>query len=164
MRNLLLLSLLILSGCATGPGGGMQIDTVSQGQALAGASCVVTNGGQSWTVVTPASLTMQGNNADLRVICDKPGYRTSELILQDLHGGSGLGWPGPNVGVGISGGSGGRGSLPGSSRLAVGSSSRDGVNAPEKREYAGWCRSASASVNATNCSQPHTSQAETCVA
>jgi hypothetical protein len=86
----------------------MQIDTVSQGQALPGASCVVSSGAQSFTVVTPATVTLPDRFGDLRVLCDKPGYRSSELILQDLPGGGAYGWPGSNLGIGISGGSGGR--------------------------------------------------------
>lgn len=108
MRTLILLSILYLSGCATVPGSGMQIDTVSQGQALPGASCNVSNAGQTSIVTTPAVVPMPNRYGELRVVCDKPGYRTSELILQDVPGSGGFGWPGSSLGVGISGGSGGR--------------------------------------------------------
>ena len=107
MRHLILLSILCLSGCATVSGSGMQIDTVSQGQALPGANCNVSSAGQTWSVTTPAMVTLPNRYGDLRVVCDKAGYRTSELILQDVPGG-GYGWPGSSLGVGISGGSGGR--------------------------------------------------------
>lgn len=107
MRSLILFAVMLMSGCATGPGGGMQIDTVSQGQALPGATCVVSTGGESFSVVTPATVTLPPRSGDLRIVCDKAGFRSSELLLQDLAG-SVTGWPGSNVGIGIAGGSGGR--------------------------------------------------------
>ena len=95
---------LLLTACVTGPGPGMLVETVSQGQALSGANCTVSNGRESWNVVTPASIRLN-SGGDLRVWCEKPGYRTSELVWQ---GSGDSGWWGPSVGLGLAGGIGGR--------------------------------------------------------
>jgi len=109
MRALLPVSLiatLLLSACATGPvNSGLQVETVSAGQALAGANCVVSHGGQSFTVLTPATVPVNSSGGDLRVWCEKAGYRTSELVLQ---AGVSNGWWGPSVGLGLSSGGYGR--------------------------------------------------------
>jgi hypothetical protein len=102
MRYLSLLFPLALAACATtgSNGGSILVETVAQGQALNGASCSVSTNGGSWSVTTPASVAIGGANGDLRVICNKPGYRTSELILKPSS------YANPSMGVGIGGGSG----------------------------------------------------------
>jgi predicted small secreted protein len=102
MRLIVLAISLLLSACATTPGSGLQVDTVSGGQPLPGANCVVSNGRQSWNLVTPAALPLVPAAGNLRVWCDKAGYRTSELVLQGTASDP---WWGPAVGLGISGGS-----------------------------------------------------------
>ena len=102
MRIPLLAITLLLSACATGPGAGLQVDTISGGQPLPGANCVVSSGSQSWNVVTPATVPLFSSGGNLRVLCDKPGYRTSELLLQGLISDP---WWGSSVGLGISSGS-----------------------------------------------------------
>ena len=107
MRSLILSVVLLISGCATGSGSGTHIDTVSQGQPLPGAHCAVRAGAESFTVQTPATVVLPYRSSDLHIVCDMPGYRVSELIVQDLPGAA-YGWPGSSVGVGVAGGSGGR--------------------------------------------------------
>ena len=102
MRILLLAFALLLSACATAPSG-LQVETVSTGQPLPGANCVVSNGSQNWNIVTPATVLTFSGGAYLRVWCDKPGYRTSELVLQG--GANSAPWWGPSVGLGVSAGS-----------------------------------------------------------
>lgn len=108
MRNLWVCAVLALAGCATGGAGNgnIVVETASNGQAVPGASCVVTNASGRWDVTTPASVPVGSPAGDLRVVCDKSGYRTSEVVYRPAGGGYGYG--GPNVGVGIGGGSGGR--------------------------------------------------------
>jgi hypothetical protein len=63
---------------------------------------VSTNSG-NWNVITPAAVNVGGINGDLRVVCNKEGYRTSEMVYKP----SGPYAPyGSSVGVGIGGGSG----------------------------------------------------------
>lgn len=113
------LSLAIAACATTGAGRGeIAIDATSRGQPLAGASCTVRTGAGSWNVVTPGVVNVGSAIGDLRVVCDKAGYRTSELVYTPSVGSSGssvgigLGGGGSHVGVGvglslpISGGSG----------------------------------------------------------
>ena len=103
MRYLSLLLSFALIACATTDSGNGEItvETASRGQALTGASCVVSNGGGSWNVVTPATVVVGAASGDLRVVCDKSGYRTSELIFRPSSGYSGSG-----MGLSIGGGGG----------------------------------------------------------
>jgi hypothetical protein len=106
MRYLMLLLPIALTACAsTGSGGGsgIAIETVSKGQAVPGANCVVSTHGGNWTVTTPATVDVGGVNGDLRVVCNKEGYRTSELVFRPYSGG---GPYGSSVGLGVGGGSG----------------------------------------------------------
>lgn len=102
MRYPILLLAITLGACATAGSGGrtLSVDTVSRGQSLAGANCTVSAGGTSWQVVTPATVPIDGAGGDLRVVCDKAGYRTSELIVKPSSP------VGSNMGVGVGGGSG----------------------------------------------------------
>jgi hypothetical protein len=97
------LSVLLLGACATGGSddGLVSIATASNGQAIAGAQCTVNTRSASWTIVTPATIDIGPGNGDLRIVCTKPGYRTSELILPPYVDGSGS-----SVGLGMGGGSG----------------------------------------------------------
>lgn len=109
MRHLILLVPFALAACATtgaGGRGGLTIDTVSGGQQVAGASCAVSTNEGTWNVVTPASIEGVSPSGDLRVVCNKPGYRTSEVIQRPSNPlgssvGLGVGGGGGNVGVGV---------------------------------------------------------------
>ncbi|HVL75334.1 MAG TPA: hypothetical protein VM406_04905 [Noviherbaspirillum sp.] len=103
MRYTVLLLSLALAACATtGPQErGIAIETATGGQPLAGTQCTVSTAAGSWEVVTPAVIDVGAPSGDLRVVCNRPGFRTSETIHRAyLPAG-----PGPTVGVGIGGGS-----------------------------------------------------------
>lgn len=107
MRYLVLLFPLLLTACASsGWGNGrVAIATVgSNGQEFGGANCIVTNNAGGWNVTTPATVEVGPAAGELRIVCNKLGYRTSELRLPPYTRGSGS-----NVGVGLGGGSGGVG-------------------------------------------------------
>lgn len=109
MRSHLCWSVILLSACATGSGNHtVQIDTRSAGLPVPGATCLVNFGRESFTITTPATLQTGSVQGDLQVVCNKPGYRTSELYYRRMQSG-GYGGGGPNVGVGLGGGSGGVG-------------------------------------------------------
>ena len=97
---------LSISGCAVTPpfDGRVEILSSSRDQSLTGADCVVTTDSGSWTVQTPGHAAVGAANGDLRVVCDKAGYRTSEVIHRSsaAHRGPGA----SRVGVGIGGGRG----------------------------------------------------------
>ncbi|WP_151636295.1 hypothetical protein [Noviherbaspirillum aerium] len=108
MRHLILLLPIALAACAaTGSGGtAITVDAASRGQALAGANCIVQTGAGSWNVTTPATVEVGAPSGDLRVICNKAGYRTSETVYRPSNPlgssvGLGAGGGGGNVGVGV---------------------------------------------------------------
>ena len=107
-RSVMFTVVVSLSGCVTTPpfDGRIEILTTSRDQPLAGADCVVTTDAGSWTVQTPAHATVGDPRGDLRVVCNKAGYRTSEVIHRNPSG-RGLNSSGTRVGVGIGGGTGG---------------------------------------------------------
>jgi hypothetical protein len=102
MRPLILLLPIALVACATtgSNGGVVAIDTAARGQSLPGAACVVTNGTNTWNVTTPASVAVGSPVGDLRVVCNKDGFRTSEMVYQPSPGSYG----GSSVGIGAGGG------------------------------------------------------------
>jgi hypothetical protein len=103
MRYLVIALPLLLAACAT-PGtdsGNVSITTATNGQQFGDASCVVTTRSGTWNIVTPATLPLGRSDGDLRIVCQKPGYRTSELILPPYSSASGS-----SVGFGAGGGSG----------------------------------------------------------
>lgn len=106
MRILILLMSVLIAGCAASETGSdaLLIDTVAQGQPLVGANCTVITGRGSWQVTTPGSVVVGPVDGDLRILCDKPGYRTAELTyrMPDRYGR-------PGMGLGVGGGSGGVG-------------------------------------------------------
>jgi hypothetical protein len=110
MRYLILLLSLALSACAAPPRPGnsnIAIETLSRGQVLTGAECTVNTAAGSWRVISPGSAPVGSAAGDLRVACNKNGYRTSEVIYRPYYGGSnssfgiGIGGGSGNVGVGL---------------------------------------------------------------
>lgn len=108
MRHLILFLPLALAACATtgSSGGRIAIETTSRGQAISGANCTVSTNAGSWNVMTPASVNIGSASGDLRVICQKDGYRTSEMVYRPSSPfgssvGLGVGGGGGNVGVGV---------------------------------------------------------------
>lgn len=99
MRYLVLLLLMALASCATtGSGSGLTVETTSRGQVVTGANCTITTSAGSWNVTTPATVPVDNVSGDLRVVCNKSGYRTSELIVRPF------GPVGSSMGVGVAGG------------------------------------------------------------
>ncbi|NEX62600.1 hypothetical protein [Noviherbaspirillum galbum] len=108
MRYPILLLTALLAACATtgSNDGSITIDTRAGGQQLAGANCMVSTNSGSWNVVTPATVPVGSANGDLRVVCNKPGYRTAETLYRPAGSsgsslGLGVGGGGGHVGVGL---------------------------------------------------------------
>lgn len=108
MRHLILLFPLVVAACATtgSSGGNITIETNSRGQAVTGANCAVSTNAGSWNVVTPGSVNIGSASGDLRVVCQKDGFRTSEIVFRPSSPfgssvGLGVGGGGGNVGVGV---------------------------------------------------------------
>jgi hypothetical protein len=101
MRHLILLLPVLLAACATtgSSGGNVTIETMAGGQPLPGANCVVSTNSGSWNVQTPATLNVGTANGDLRVVCNRDGFRTSEMVFRPS------GPLGSSVGLGVGGGS-----------------------------------------------------------
>ena len=105
------LLVLALAGCATTGEGdnSLAIDTATRGQPVAGVNCNVSTATTSWRVTPPVVLPLGNSNGDLRIVCDKPGYRTSEYVFSPVPGrassgsslGIGLGGGGRHVGLGV---------------------------------------------------------------
>jgi len=95
---------LAVGACATSPvSNDLGIETASAGQFLPGANCTVQTAEGSFNVVTPATVPVRNTPGDLRVVCNRQGYRTSEVLYR------GLGYGGPGVGLGLGGGGGNAG-------------------------------------------------------
>lgn len=108
MRHLILLLPMAIAACATtgSSDGVVTIETTSRGKALADANCVVSTGSGNWNVVTPASVNIGSASGDLRVLCNKDGFRASEIVFRPSNPygssmGVGVGGGGGNVGVGV---------------------------------------------------------------
>lgn len=98
--------LLALVSCASipPPDGRIEILSTARSQPLAGAVCEVETGAGKWNVTTPGAVELGQPQGDLKVVCNKAGYRTSEVVFR--RGGSAS--PGATrVGVGVGGGFGG---------------------------------------------------------
>lgn len=109
MRYQVLVLALLLGACATTGTGekGIAIETTSNQQVISGANCVVSNNSGNWNVVTPAIVDVGAANGDLRVLCNKAGFRTSEFVFRPTSHttgssfGIGLGNVGRHTGVGV---------------------------------------------------------------
>ncbi|MFM7657791.1 MAG: hypothetical protein ACKO5Z_04295 [Burkholderiaceae bacterium] len=98
--------LVTLVGCAhqpTTPAGQIEVLSTTKGKPLTGAACVVNNLSGSWQITTPGTAIVGEPNGDLRVVCEHPGYRSSEVIYR--LPGSAVGNSGTRVSVGVGGGS-----------------------------------------------------------
>ncbi len=105
----------LLGACATSPPrpeGQVEVLTTAKGAPLAGADCTVETGGGSWKLTTPATVNVGEPRGDLRVVCNRSGYRTSEVQIRvpasgyvpgstRVGVGVGSGW-GVHSGVGLS--------------------------------------------------------------
>ncbi len=108
MRYLILSLPIALAACATtgSSGGSIAVETISRGQQIVGAHCNVSTNAGNWNVTTPASVPVGSASGDLRVTCNKDGYRTSEVLYKPSSSsgsnvGLGVGGGGGNVGVGV---------------------------------------------------------------
>ena len=103
----LLSTLLVLAGCADLPAhpGKLSVLTTSRSQPLAGAECTVQTDAGKWSLTTPGEVMIGKPAGDLHVVCNKEGYRTSELVYRAAGRSGG----GSRIGVGVGGGSGGGG-------------------------------------------------------
>jgi hypothetical protein len=79
------------------------IETASGGAAVTDAECVVGNGSVGMTVKSPAVVEIARGNGDLHIVCNKPGYRRSEVLFQS----GAAGFSGSSVSFGIGASSGG---------------------------------------------------------
>lgn len=96
---------LLLAACASQPQrppGQIEILSTTRGQPLAGAYCAVGTGAGSWTVQTPATVNVGEPRGDLRVVCEREGYRSSEVVIRG--GAAGYGPGSSRVGVGVGSG------------------------------------------------------------
>lgn len=104
-RAALMLFPLLLAACASQPQrppGQIEILSTTRGQSLPGANCVAETGAGSWTLQTPATINVGEPRGDLRVVCQRDGYRSSEVVIRGGAGGAGTG--GSRVGVGVGSG------------------------------------------------------------
>ncbi len=98
----------VLAGCASQPQrpeGLIAIEASALGKPLAGANCTAGTLSGSWSVQTPGTVNVGTPNGDLQVVCNHPGYRTSEVIIRAAAAAGAPG--GTRVSVGMGGGFGG---------------------------------------------------------
>jgi hypothetical protein len=82
---LLCACLFALSGCASITSGNMQsvlLETRTNVAPVAGARCELTNDKGSWSVVTPASMTIQSSYGDLSVRCNSDTHEPVAIVLK----------------------------------------------------------------------------------
>lgn len=99
MRHLVYILPLILGACASvgNNDGNVAIETASNGQTVQGANCVLSNNTGRWEITTPGSAPVGSPDGTLRVLCNKAGYRASEVVYQPSYGG----YSGASVGLGV---------------------------------------------------------------
>lgn len=96
-----------LAACATAPvSNDLGIETVSRGQPVPGASCLVHLVEGSFNIITPAVVPARNTRGDLRVVCNMPGYRTSEVLYRGGYAGYGGYGSRTSLGFGLGGGGG----------------------------------------------------------
>ncbi len=103
--TVLVVASLLLAACASRPQrpeGQIDILATARGQPLAGAECTVQTDAGSWTLQTPATVDVGQPRGDLWVVCNRDGYRTSEVIIRAPGNAGAAG--GTRVGVGVGGG------------------------------------------------------------
>lgn len=85
-KTILAMSLCILStGCASIVGGSNQslsVETRSNMQAVAGASCKLTNDKGQWFVTTPGSVVVHRAYGDLNILCQKDGMQPGVMTVK----------------------------------------------------------------------------------
>ncbi len=91
MRFVALLSLALLSACATMVEG--TTDTVTLSSTPEGATCTLERGGERIGAVasTPGSVSLSKSRNDLVVQCSKPGYRPETKVVQSSFTGTTFG-------------------------------------------------------------------------
>jgi hypothetical protein len=99
MRYLIMSLSVALSGCTTlaADNGHVLIEARSDSQQLTGARCVMKTDSSRWNVVTPGDVLIVAADGDLHVLCNKPGYRASEVVYRAPPG---LNSPGVGIGLG----------------------------------------------------------------
>ena len=102
MRYSILVVSFLAAACATGgvDRNRVSVETVSKNQMITGARCTANNNNGSWELVTPGYIDVKGTNGDLRVVCNKEGYRSSEFVFRPAPSSS------TSLGLGIGGGGG----------------------------------------------------------
>lgn len=100
MRYLLPVLALLLGACATTEpdGTGIRIETISRNQVIRGARCVASTNRDSWEFMAPATIDPGIPDGDLRIVCNKAGYRTSEYVFRPSQS------SGSSLGIGLGGG------------------------------------------------------------
>lgn len=94
---------LVLAACATpAADSGIAIEAAHNGQPVKDAECTITTNAGSWKVTTPGTAPIGSPSGDLRVVCNKAGYRASEVVYRATPGSGGS-----NMSIGIGGGTGG---------------------------------------------------------
>lgn len=95
----LLLPSLLMACAGMSPGeSGILLETAARGQPMIGATCSATMGSARWNVKTPAVLAIGDARGALYIVCEKPGFRTSELIFRPETGSTGAASAGFGVG------------------------------------------------------------------
>ena len=83
-RAVTAMATMLLAGCA-----GMQpvapeilIETAARGAPVNGAACVAMIADTRWDVLTPGKIVLGDARGTLRLVCNHPGFRSSELIFR----------------------------------------------------------------------------------
>ena len=87
----------------------LEIKTEAYGKPLVDATCIIQQGNQHWSVVTPGKLVLHRDNVQLHVTCTKDGYRmpnASDIAADSSHllsasGGAFVGGTVGAVGMGL---------------------------------------------------------------
>lgn len=89
----LIISLALLSGCATVMSGTTQSITVVTEKGVEGANCELTDkkGGKWFVPSTPGTATVRKGDGPMSVVCKKDGYKTATLLVDETVTGATFG-------------------------------------------------------------------------
>lgn len=87
ISKIILISLILLSGCASIENGRYQtitVETTHNGKPEPGADCMLANHRGDWKVKTPGKISVRRSHNTLEVLCEKEGFNPGKLTVKSI--------------------------------------------------------------------------------